>query len=688
MLGATSTEPLARGTRFMQVPGNSCLRPATLPLWNSVTLPSHSPSMSERTLPAPAQPSFRLPYLALALFLGAIASLVWLTRTYDREEQHTTLLHDALWIEQSLQFKLAANAELLGQLGPDLLAGRPLGERDHARLRQLLQPDNGIVRVLWLDAQGQLRGSQPSEGSLPPPELSRLAQALGAPVYGPPHVAPGGDHHFAVHVPVFAGSTPHGSIVGVYSTRQLINQHLPWWFAERYRAVIMDADGREIAAKSQVAPLADEPPYSIPFDPPGHGLTLQISPYRQQTRWILVLLIASMVLLGCVILWSLWQLRRHIQRRLAAEKALRTESAFRKAMEDSLTTGLRARDLDGRITYVNPAFCRMTGYRADELIGHTPPLPYWDPDHLPLSEDFHRQLLEGRGPAEGIERHFVRRDGSALDVLLFEAPLIDAEGRHAGWMGSVLDITEQKRMREHAAQQAERLQATSRLITMGEMASTLAHELNQPLAAIKTYNTGCLNLLERPAPQLGELREIHEKLGRQAERAAQIIRRVHDFVRRHDPKREQVEIDGLVREAIALLEPDARKRGVRIELQQSGVLPPLAADPVMIQQVLVNLMRNGMDAMQETPAARRCLEIGTDLADGMASIRIRDHGCGIPPEIAQRLFEPFFTTRPEGMGMGLNICRSIAELHHGRLAFEAAASGGTIFIFSLPVTPP
>ncbi|PKO55163.1 MAG: PAS domain-containing sensor histidine kinase, partial [Betaproteobacteria bacterium HGW-Betaproteobacteria-19] len=369
-------------------------------------------------------------------------------------------------------------------------------------------------------------------------------------------------------------------------------------------------------------------------------------------------------LFGTVIVWSTWQLRRQLARRQAAEQALRRESAFRKAMEDSVITGLRARDHEGRITHVNPAFCRMTGYSADELIGATPPMPYWDPDQIDRTLEVHDNVMSAGTPVDGLEVSLRRKNGERFDALIFEAPLIDAEGRDNGWMGSVLDITEQKRARELARQQEERLQATSRLVTMGEMASTLAHELNQPLAAIASYNSGCINRLDASEIDPAELREIHEKIGRQARRAGEIIRRVHDFVRRSEPKRETVDLHAIIVEAVGLIEADARKRRMRITTELRPNPPMVTADPVMIEQILVNLVRNGMDAMRSTPAALREVRIRTHSTGSMMEVQVCDRGAGIDAESAARLFQPFFTTKEEGMGMGLNICRSIAELHH------------------------
>ncbi len=637
----------------------------------------------------------RLPYVTLALFLAVVVALVWLTRSHDEDEQRAILINDVLWMEQNLQFHLDRNVSLLEQVGTELLSADGPSAQTDAALRQMLRTESGLAQVVWLDARGNRRGAMPPlsdaqfidemGGAVPAESVFRLARATGRRVYGPTYEVAGGGHQFEVHVPVYSRDAFLGVVVGVYSLQDLVVRELPWWFSERYRVAVRNAEGHEIAAKSKVAPLSNDRLYTMPFDPPGHGLTLEITAYRGETRWIPMLLMASIILLSSAIVWSTWQLRRQLARRQAAEQALRSESVFRKAMEDSLLTGLRARDLEGRITYVNPAFCRMVGYSAEELIGRTPPMPYWDPEHIERIQEVHDQIMAGGTPHEGVEVRLRRKNGERLDALIFEAPLIDASGRHTGWMGSVLDITEQKRARELARQQDERLQATSRLITMGEMASTLAHELNQPLAAIASYNTGCLNRLEAETIDRPELKEIHAKLGRQARRAGEIIRRVHGFVRRSEPKREELDVNTIIRDAVGLIEPDARKRRMRIETDLAAHLPDIPADPVMIEQVIVNLVRNGMDAMREQPAERRKVRISTREEGGHVIVRIADFGCGIAPETARRLFEPFFTTKSEGMGMGLNICRSIAELHRGRLGFEANPEGGTIFILSLPV---
>ena len=653
-------------------------------------------------IPTPAPPPrwyWSLPYAAVALFIATMATLLWLTHRQDAEEQRATLINDVLWMEQNLSFQFERNNALLTQLGPALLAHKSAeaNSTTEARIKRALDPESGMNRLLWLDRNGAVKGAEPpytdshlvgeASGTFPSSAAYRLSHALGRPVYSDAYSVIDNQTQFEVHVPIFEGGHYLGSIVGVYAINDMLARQVPWWFAERYRVSVSNNLGVEIAARSKVSPLSTLA-YEIPFEPPGHGLNLHITAYKSEIRWIPLLLMGSLGILAAAIVWSLWQLRRHMQRRHLAEQALGSEHAFRKAMEDSLNTGMRARDMQGRITYVNPAFCRMVGWSAEELVGLLPPMPYWAPESLERTFEVHTMILDGNAPPQGVEIRLMRRDGERFDALLIEAPLIDANGRQIGWMGSMVDVTEQKRTRELARQQQERLQATARLVTMGEMASTLAHELNQPLAAISSYNTGCLNMIEHGALSTAELTGILQKIGKQAQRAAQIIRRVHAFVRRSEPKFETVDIDAVIREAVGLVEPDAERRGVAIDLDLTEPLPPVLADPVMIEQVAINLIRNGMDAMTDTPLAERRLQLSTCEHDGMLIFSVADRGKGIPPDVAEKLFAPFFTTKEEGMGMGLNICRSIAELHRGRLGFESRPGGGTIFNFSLPVTPP
>jgi two-component system sensor histidine kinase DctS len=427
---------------------------------------------------------------------------------------------------------------------------------------------------------------------------------------------------------------------------------------------------------------------------PGATLTLHTNSIKSAPKLLPNLLVGSVVVLSLGLLWSLWALWRDINRRLAAEGALRQQVSFRIAMENSLLTGLRARDLDGRITYVNPAFCQMVGTPAEQLIGKLPPMPYWAPEAMYEYRERFAKVLAGTVTPQ-FETIFQRADGERFPVLIFESPLVDDSGKHTGWMGSILDISDRKRVEDLSRQQQEKLQASARLASMGEIASTLAHELNQPLAAISSYTSGALNILNGEAMQSGQvepgiLRPALEKANAQAQRAGQIIRSVHAFVKKREPIRESVQIQSLIESVIPLIEMQAHQFFVGIQLAIEPGLPAVAADRMLLEQVLFNLTRNAVEAMQTVAPERRVLRVQASLdknsgATARVVVAVIDQGHGIPREIAERLFSPFFSTKAEGMGMGLNICRTTIEFHGGTLTHAANPAGGTIFTFSLPV---
>ncbi|PGH54237.1 PAS domain-containing sensor histidine kinase [Azospirillum palustre] len=664
-----------------------------------------------------------MPVVAMALVVVLLGAFLWLLQRNEREEEALALIKDALWVEQNLHFQLASDEDKLERLAETLSrteAGRTEADpRQFAAMARLVVNTNpAIERVLWLAPQGRtLLAEPPFPGSgetdaadaerMARDDAVRIARSSGLRAYGAPYRIDATDRGFDAAFPLFRDGAFAGTLVGVFSFEAMLTHHVPWWFAQRYQLEVVDATGTVLGSKSRMsvpgsmAGPAPDPARShlIPFDPPGHGMALVATAYPSDSNVTRTVLVAAIFALTGSALWSLWSLRRHIAGRLRAEEALREEHAFRKAMEDSLTVGMRARDLEGRITYVNPAFCRMVGLEADDLIGRGPPAPYWLPEEIDRAEAAFQDVLAGRAPESGLEMRFQRADGERFEALIYEAPLIDANGRQTGWMGSVLDITERKRAEELARQQQERLQQTSRLITMGEMASTLAHELNQPLSAIASYCTGCLNRLRSDRCDTEEVAAALEKLAAQAKRAGLVVRRIHDFVRKRDPKVAPCSLAEVLEDCVGLAGSDAARLGVRVELDAPADLPPVTGDRILLQQVVLNLMRNGIEAMARTPRADRRLTVtvrqtdcdgGGDGKDGdkdgarLLLTEIRDHGCGVAPDVADRLFSPFFTTKREGMGMGLNICRSIVEHHRGRLWFETAGTG-TRFLFTLPV---
>lgn len=629
------------------------------------------------------------PRIALALFIGALIALLWLGETNERDKQRAALIGDMLWLEQNLNFLLSHNEELLQRFDPQRSA-QVEGFEAHAKA--LLARDTGITRVLWLDAGERLHHALPATSDLgelaeSAADLSRLAHSLGRPVYSqmfPTHPDEKQyDAQFAVFAPIFQGQRKIGAAVGVYSLRRLLEQSVPWWLAERYSIGFVDETGKTLAVRSRIDAVDRDAAYRIPLDPPGQGLALMGTPYLTPTALADRIIAIALIAFALLALFSLWRLRRHVRSRLAAEEALQTEVAFRKAMEDSVQTGLRARALDGRVTHVNPAFCRMVGWPAEELVGKLPPMPYWADEHIEETRDMMDRILAGNAPREGFEIRFRRRNGELFDALIHEAPLIDPQGKQTGWMSSIIDITERKRSADLARQQEERLQASARLIAMGEMASSLAHELNQPLSAISSYTAGCRNLIAEGAPR-DSLDAALEKCQQQAQRAGRIIRRIYEFARRHETKTEPCDLGALFADLIALVEPDARRRKVQLIADIPADLPLIHGDSVLLGQALLNLMRNGIDAMTDTVASNRVLTLRARTVEGQVLVTVADRGSGIPAELAAQLFEPFFTTKQEGLGVGLNICRSVVEAHRGRLWFEANPAGGTQFHLILP----
>ena len=242
-------------------------------------------------------------------------------------------------------------------------------------------------------------------------------------------------------------------------------------------------------------------------------------------------------------------------------------------------------------------------------------------------------------------------------------------------------------LRQHKAQQ-DRLLFTSRMLSVGEMATTLAHELNQPLGAIINYLSTCTGLIERGDGSNPRLCQGIALARSQAEHASAVIARLREFVRTRNPRREPHRLEVLAQTVVELLRLEAEQHQVRILTDLSKSLPRVVADRVMIEQVLLNLVKNAVDAMRNTPSANREILITARIdLDSMVEVRVRDRGAGIGSDFTERMFAPLFSTKSEGLGMGLAICRSIVEFHEGRLFAEPNADGGSTFAFTLPAEP-
>jgi C4-dicarboxylate-specific signal transduction histidine kinase len=272
--------------------------------------------------------------------------------------------------------------------------------------------------------------------------------------------------------------------------------------------------------------------------------------------------------------------------------------------------------------------------------------------------------------------------------MVYTAPLVDAQGVRRGWMSSVVDITAQKQAEARQRDQELRLQRSARLASVGEMASTLAHELNQPLMALSNFAVAAQALAAQGSSEMlpGALEEIVE----QSKRASEIVKRVRAFI---NPQRAHYEIltmESVITHAETLLKPELQRDGVTLKLLLAGAGAPVRGDRVLLEQVLVNLIHNALHAMQDQSLPspqRRSIELSTRRVEQGLRITVADHGPGIPADQLEQVFAPFFTTKADGLGLGLNICRTIVEAHGGFMTVENPPGGGAAFSFTLPTVP-
>jgi two-component system sensor histidine kinase DctS len=293
--------------------------------------------------------------------------------------------------------------------------------------------------------------------------------------------------------------------------------------------------------------------------------------------------------------------------------------------------------------------------------------------------------MAGQAPRGGYEARWVKADGTPLDVMIFEAPLVDAQGRQVGWMGSIVDVTARKQAEERELRRSEAMATQARLTTLGEVASALAHQLNQPLAAIAGYNAGALRSLERAGFPEPLVLDALRKLGEQANEAGRIVQRIRNFLTRRAPQRERCDPGEIVDSALKLLRRDLQREGIEVQVEHSATLPVVQADPVLMEQVLLNLLRNGADALAGQDAPRLRVSLGPAAGPGFLRVDIDDNGPGLGGLGIDQLSAPFHSTKPGSMGMGLAICRSVVEAHHGALEAGASPLGGARLSFTLPI---
>jgi PAS domain S-box-containing protein len=803
------------------------------------------------------------PIASVLLFFTAIAFSFWYLRVEEIDREQEAVKRDVEYSQQRLRLRLLERQEQIMRLARDI-SNKDVDIREFSRRAETLVMKNPELQTLaWIDDRRKILASQTAPSVLMSQKWRvgeilkwgesensyTLARDLMQPIYsqeddGSLSIANNlsGQENYAKNV-VLQLHTPltnaqgrfNGVIMAEYAVESLLRFGVPSEILAKYAVSLLDSDGNLIAGQSIPKRInvwsflpgisGQNNEFEVPVSPVGNGLILRAQAWRTSQDIVgngLFWVIGSLSLLTAWMLIGNW---RHTRKRQQTQKELFAETNFRRAMENSILTGMRALDMEGRITYVNLAFCQMTGWQEKELIGAVAPYPYWPEEDREILMARLEEELSGKQNSGGFQVRVKRKNNSIFDARLYVSPLIDANGQQTGWMTSMTDITEPNRVREQlaasyerftivlealdasvsvaplgsaellfanklyrqwfgtdthghlnlvakagmldirtsetemddvdalaglptesltvapaeraeiylghldkwleirtryinwadgrlaqlviatditarrqaeelASLQAERAQNASRLITMGEMASSVAHELNQPLTAIANYCNGMLSRIKAQQMEEKDLVWALEKTSHQAQRAGQIIHRIRTFVKRSEPNRTPSEVLTMVNEAVELAEIELRRRNVRLSHYVAARLPKLSVDPILIEQVLVNLMKNAAESIDtaERPVGKRHVELRVVpkviANQNTVHFSVTDSGKGLPPQVMGRLYEAFFSTKVEGMGIGLNLCRTIVESHQGRITAENLYNAdevvGCCFSFWIP----
>lgn len=790
------------------------------------------------------------PLVSVLLFLAAIISAFWYLRNEEIEREQASVKRDTEIAQQQIRLRLIENQEQLVRIAREIVTRAIDQDEFLAQAASFTRERPEITNLIWVAGNRSRRASysaasfhgevgtgfDPNSRSLPvagvasePDAAFAAARDLRQPVYSRPFTDGFSNAVFQIHVPLLERSSFAGTLIAEYSVESLVRYFVPTEVSNRHAITLLDSTERVLASTVTTMPGTQRKAsivHDVPVAPAGNGLILRGTGYRTSIGLISNTLFWMVAALSVLTVWMLLGTWRHMNRRLQMQNALVSETNFRRAMENSMLTGMRAMDMEGRITYVNPAFCAMTGFLESDLIGRRPPFPYWPPDRFEENARLLHQELQGRSPAGGIEVKVMRKDGSVFDARMYVSPLIDPKGQQTGWMTSMTNITEAKRIRDQlsasherfttvlegldaavsvlsvqqgellfanrsyrlwfgaeaqghallaggepdhgfqasefedsidtlgglptqelteagsdsrevwieplrkwfdvrarylqwtdgrlaqmliatditarrnaealAQSQAEKAQVTSRLVTMGEMASSVAHELNQPLTAIANYCNGMVSRVTNDAIGKDDLIAALEKTSRQAQRAGQIIHRIRSFVKRSEPQRQPAQARVIVEDAVELAGIELRRRNVAIQTYVAQRLPTLMVDPILIEQVVLNLLKNAAEAIDNAnlPSSRRNIELRvvprhTPEEGGVIEFTVTDMGPGLKEEVIARMYEAFFSTKTDGLGIGLSLCRSIIESHRGRIRAQNLYNGPAIvgcrFSFTLPV---
>jgi len=363
-----------------------------------------------------------------------------------------------------------------------------------------------------------------------------------------------------------------------------------------------------------------------------------------------------------------------------------------RRLVDANIIGIVVWNADGDILEANDEFLRMVGYEREDLVSgrvswrDLTPSEWLERDERALAE------IAATGRAQPFEKEYIRKDGSRVPVMLGATA---SEASRKEGVAFVLDLSERKHAEEKVRESEQRYRAVqtelahaSRVATMGQLTASIAHEVRQPVGATVTNAQAALRWLGAQPPNLQEVRQALTRIVKDGDRASEVVGRIHGFIKKTPSRKEAFEINASILEVIALTGGEAVKHGISVRTQLAEGLPVIQGDRIQLQQVILNLMMNAVEAMSGVPEGPRELLISTDKAesDGVF-VAVRDSGPGLSPASLERAFEAFYTTKSGGLGMGLSICRSIIEAHGGRLWSMANEPRGAVFQFTVPVPP-